>query len=65
MLATTELLKIHQKEDHLLLVILDHGAMTMLMVGCNEQTMLMLGDPRQDGMGQCEVSSSYAEPYAI
>lgn len=25
----------------------------MLMVGCNEQTMLMLGDPRQDGMGQC------------
>lgn len=34
----------------------------MLMVGCNEQTMLMLGDPRQDGMGQCEVSSSYSEP---
>ena len=37
----------------------------MLMVGCNEQTMLMLGDPRQDGMGQYEVSSSYSELCAI
>lgn len=34
--ATADLLMVPQKEDHLLQVILDHGAMTMLMAGCQE-----------------------------
>jgi len=39
----------HWKEDHLLSV--DHGAMTILIVGCKEHIMLMVGDPGQDKAG--------------
>ena len=44
-----------QKEDHLLWVILDHWAMRILVVGCQEQKMLMVGDPRKDGAGRCRA----------
>ena len=40
-----------QKEDHLLWMILDHWAMRMLAVGCQEQKMLMVGNPGKDGAG--------------
>ena len=39
---------IHQKEDLLLWVILDHGAMMMLITRSQEQLVLMVGDLRQD-----------------
>lgn len=48
-----------QKEDHLLWVILDHWAMRMLAVGCQEQKMLMVGDPRKDGAGWCRAQGTH------
>ena len=45
---------IHQREDHLLWVILDHQAMTNWMAGCQEKMMLIAGE--QDGMRFCHTT---------
>lgn len=37
----------------------------MLMAGCQERTMSLVGDPGQDGAGGLKVSSSYSELCAI
>ncbi|KAJ8777731.1 hypothetical protein J1605_001190 [Eschrichtius robustus] len=49
-LATSDLTLL-QKEEHVLLVILDHQAMTKLMVECQERTVSVVGDPRWDRPG--------------
>ena len=40
---------IHQKEDRVL-PILDHQAMMMSMIGCQEQMMSIVGDLRLEGV---------------
>lgn len=50
-----------QKEDHLLSATLDHGALTMLMVGCQQQTMSMIGGSLIDGsVFDYQVGSIYS-----
>ena len=51
---------IHQKEDLLLWVILDHGAMMMLITRSQEQLVLMVGDLRQDKEKAFQISLSNA-----
>lgn len=47
--AATDLLMLHQKEDHPLWVILGSPSTTMVMVRCQEQVSSMVGDPRENG----------------
>lgn len=42
--ATMGILTICQKQEHLLWVVLDHRAMVILVVGCQEQMISMVGD---------------------
>lgn len=43
--ASTDFVTIYQKDDHLLCVILDHRAMMISKVGCQEQTLSTVRDP--------------------
>ena len=48
---------ISQREARLFWVTLDHGAIMISMVGCWKQTMLMIGNPWQDGVRRLRCST--------